>query len=157
MCFYTLARLGEFTVRTLSTFKPNKHVKTNNLSYNQDRNNLKVTVLHLPSTKVAGSEGEDVYWAMQEGDTDPMAALQNHLQVNQPPGAMHLFTYRAKHTCYPLTKPKFLKRVNKAARAASLDPLQGHSIRIKSTLEYLPQGIPFDVMRVKGHWAGDSS
>ena len=155
-CFYASARLGEFTVRTLSTFKPNKHVTTNNLSYDQDRNNLKVTVLHLPSTKVAGSEGEDVYWATQEGDTDPTAALQNHLRVNQPPGVMHLFAYRAKHTRRPLTKPKFLERVNEAARAAGLDPLQGHGIRIGSTLEYLLRGMPFDVMKAKGRWAGDS-
>ena len=156
MCLYASARLGKFTVCTLSTFKPNKHVTTNNLSYDQDMNNLKVTVLHLPSTKVAGSEGEDVYWAMQEGDMDPTAALQNHLQVNQPPGAMHLFAYRTKHTRRPLTKPKFLERVNEAAHTASLDPLQGHGIRIGSTLEYLLRGIPFNMMKVKGRWAGDS-
>ena len=53
----------------------------------------------------------------------------------------------------PLTKPKFLERVNNTTHAASLDPLQGHGIRIGSTLEYLLQGIPFDVMKVKGCWA----
>ena len=57
-----------------------------------------VTVLHLPSTKVAGSEGEDIYWASQNSDTDPMAALKNHLHINQPPETMHLFTYWAKCT-----------------------------------------------------------
>ena len=155
-CFYASARLGEFTVRTQTSFDRNKHITTHNLSYEQDRNNLKVTVLHLPSTKVASSEGEDVYWATQIGDTDPTAALQNHLLVNQPPEAMHLFAYRVKHARRPLTKTKFLERVNEAARAAGLEPLQGHGIRIGSTLEYLLRGVPFDVMKAKGRWAGDS-
>jgi len=155
-CFYASARLGEFTVRTLDSFRPSAHVTTQNLSYDQDRNGLKVTVLHLPSTKAAGSEGEDVYWAEQEGETDPTAALQNHLRINQPSEASHLFAYRAKNTRRPLTKAKFLERVEKAARAASLEPLQGHGIRIGSTLEYLLRGVPFDVMKAKGRWAGDS-
>ena len=155
-CFYASARLGEFTVRTLASFTPDKHITTQNLTYDQDRNNLTVTVLHLPSTKVASSEGEDVYWASQNGDTDPTAALQNHLRVNQPPGDMHLFAYRAKHTRRPLTKSKFVERVGNAARAAGLEPLQGHGIRIGSTLEYLLRGVPFDVMKAKGRWAGDS-
>lgn len=155
-CFYASARLGEFTVRTLQSFNPNIHITTRNISYDQDRNNLKVTVLHLPKTKVAGNEGEDVYWASQEGDTDPTAALQNHLRVNQPSEASHLFAYRIKHTRRPLTKTKFLERLGKAARAAGREPLQGHGIRIGSTLEYLLRGMPFDVMKAKGRWAGDS-
>ena len=155
-CFYASARLGEFTVRTLTGFKPHMHVTTRNLSYDQDRNGCRVTVLHLPTTKVAGREGEDVYWATQEGDTDPTAALQNHLRVNQPPETSHLFAYRAKNKRCPLTKAKFLDRVGEAARAAGHEPLQGHGIRIGSTLEYLLRGMPFDVMKAKGRWAGDS-
>jgi hypothetical protein len=68
----------------LQSFDPNSHVTTRNLSYGRDRNNLRVTVLHLPKTKVAGSKGEDVYWASQDGDTDPTAALQDHVRINQP-------------------------------------------------------------------------
>jgi hypothetical protein len=155
-CFYASVRLGEFTVRTLQTFKPSLHVITRNLSYDQDRNSLKVTMLHLPRTKMAGSEGEDVYWASQEGDTDPTAALQNHLQISQPSEASHLFAYQVKHARQPLTKSKFLERLGKAARAAGKEPLQGHGIRIGSTLEYLLRGMPFDVMKAKGRWAGNS-
>jgi hypothetical protein len=106
---------------------------------------------------VAGSEGEDVYWASQEGVTDPTAALQNHLWINQPSEASHLFAYQAKQaTRKPLTKTKFLERVGKAACAAGLEPLQGHGIRIGFTLEYLLRGVPFNVMKAKGRWAGDS-
>jgi hypothetical protein len=155
-CFYASARLGEFTVRNLQSFNPGSNVTIQNLSYDQDRNGLRVTVLHLPKTKVASNEGEDVFWASQEGDTDPTAALQNHLQVNQPSEASHLFAYQVNHVRKPLTKTKFLQRVGKAARAAGQEPLQGHGIRIGSTLEYLLRGMPFDVMKAKGRWAGDS-
>ncbi|KAH8976763.1 hypothetical protein EDB86DRAFT_2766097, partial [Lactarius hatsudake] len=155
-CFYASARLGEFTVPTLSSFRPNAHVTTRNLSYDQDRGGLGVTVLHLPFTKAAGNEGEDVYWATQTGATDPTAALQKHLLVNEPPETAHLFAYRAKNTRRPLTKAKFLERVEQAAHAAGLEPLQGHGLRIGSTLEYLLRGVPFDVVKTKGRWAGDS-
>ena len=49
-----------------------------------------------------------------------------------------------------------MERVGEAATAAGLEPLQGHGIRIGSTLEYLLRGVPFDVMKTKGRWAGDS-
>ena len=155
-CFYASARLGEFTVRTLTGFNPNAHVTTRNLTYQQDRHGYKVTVLHLPFTKSAGAEGEDVYWASQQGGTDPEAALKNHLRINQPTEASHLFAYQAKHARRPLTKTKFLERIGAAARAAGLETLQGHGIRIGSTLEYLLRGVPFDVMKAKGRWAGDA-
>ena len=55
MCFYTSARLGEFTVQTLSSFNPNTDVTTQHLSHDQDWNSFRVTVLHLPTTKTAGA------------------------------------------------------------------------------------------------------
>lgn len=62
--------------------------------------------------------------------------------------------FKNKHC--PLTKQKLLKVATEAAKAASLDPLQGHGIQIGATLEYLLWGVPFDVMKVKGRWANDS-
>ena len=155
-CFYASARLGEFTVRTLTTFNPSSHVTLQHLSYDQDRNGFKVTVLHLPRTKAAGKEGEDIYWASQDREMYPTAALCNHLQINQPSEASHLFAYKATNTHRPLTKSKFLERVSDAAHAAGLELLQGHGIRIRSTLKYLLWGVPFNVMKAKGRWAGDS-
>ena len=155
-CFYALARLGEFTMQTIHNFSPSTHVTTQNISYDQDRNGFRVTVLHLPRTKAAGNKGEDIYWASQEGGTDPSEALAQHLWVNQPAEASHLFTYKALHTRHLLTKANFLERVGDAAHVAGLEPLQGHSLQIGSTLEYLLRGVPFDVMKAKGRWAGDS-
>ena len=132
------------------------HVTTQHLSYNQDHNGFKVMVLHLPKTKAVGNKGKDVYWASQDGGMDPSEVLAQHLKVNQPLEAAHLFTYKVPHMHHLLTKLKFLERVGEAVCAAGLEPLQGHSIRIGSTLEYLLQGVPFDVMKTKGCWAGDS-
>jgi hypothetical protein len=158
-CFYASARLGEFAVRKLEGFDSSKSVAQKHLSYDQDRNGLKVTVLHLPQTK-SSPHGEDVFWAKQNGDTDLVAALENHLRINKPPQEGHLFAYlhqrgsRTEHR--PLTKAKFLEQVSKAAKATNLEPLQGHGIQIGFTLEYLLRGVPFDVMKAQGRWAGDS-
>ena len=46
--------------------------------------------------------------------------------------------------------------LSKAALGCHLDPLQGHGIRIGSTLEYLLRGVPFEVVKVKGRWASDA-
>jgi len=114
-----------------------------------------MTVLRLPRSK-SSSEGEDVYWAKQEGETDPVAALAHHRLVNNPPDDAHLFAYKYHDGHRPLTKTKFIQRVASAARAAGLEPLQGHGIRIGATLEYLLRGVPFDVMKAKGRWASDA-
>ena len=114
-----------------------------------------MTVLHIPHTK-ASPQGKDVCWAKQDGPIDPDAALAHHLETNDPPQDGHLFTYRQKNTYRPLTKSKFLAELAKAARTAGLELLQGHGIRIGSTLEYLLRGVPFDIMKVKGRWSGDA-
>jgi len=154
-CFYAAARLGEFTVRRLDAFDPALHVTPANLSNTCNREGDEVTVLHLPRTKV-NAQGEDVYWARQQGETDPVMALEHHRQINSPLDNGHLFAYRHNKGYRPLTKTKFLERVSMATRAAGLDPLQGHGIRIGATLEYLLRGVPFDVMKAKGRWASDA-
>ncbi|KAF9044444.1 hypothetical protein BJ165DRAFT_1528979 [Panaeolus papilionaceus] len=159
-CFWASARLGEFTVKRLNGFSPSTHVTRQRLRYDQDRDGNKVTVLHIPKTKAAPAEGEDVFWAKQNGPTDPNEALANHLSINNPPDDAHLFSYcvnkGGRTQRQPMTKTKFLDWVKKAAVAAGLDPLQGHGIRIGSILEYLLRGMPFDVMKTKGRWASDA-
>jgi hypothetical protein len=154
-CFYAAGRVGEFTVKRLDGFDPTKHVTPANLRQEEDRNGLQVTVLHLPFTK-ASSEGEDVSWARQNGPTDPYEALENHMQVNQPPLDGHLFAYKWKSGRRPLTKKTFINRLAQAARDAGEDPLQGHGIRIGSTLEYLLRGVSVETMKVIGRWASDA-
>ena len=154
-CFFATGRVGEFTVQRLDGFNPEFHVSKNQLSYDQNREGQQVTVLHLPRTK-ASPQGEDVCWAKQDGLMDPNTALAHHLEVNDPPQDGHLFAYRHKNGHQPLTKSKFLAELARAARAAGLEPLHGHGIRIGSTFEYLLRGVPFDMMKVKGRWSSDA-
>ncbi|KIL60835.1 hypothetical protein M378DRAFT_13874 [Amanita muscaria Koide BX008] len=153
--FYAAARLGEFTVPNLATFSPTTHVKPSDVKQDQDRSGNEVTIFRLPKTKTK-IDGEEVFWATQEGPTDPRAAWFNHLEVNAPPANGHLFAYRHKDGHRPLTKPEFLKVVNGAARTAALEPMHGHSIRIGATLEYILRGMSFEAMKAKGRWSSDA-
>jgi len=154
-CFFATGRVGEFTVQRLDAFDPNLHVSRAQVRYDQDQEGQQVTVLHVPHTKAA-PQGEDICWARKEGPMDPDSALAHHLEVNDSPLNDHLFTYHHKNGHKPLTKSKFLAELAKATCAAGLEPLQGHGIRIRSTLEYLLRGMPFDVMKVKGQWSSDT-
>jgi len=155
-CFYAAARVGEFLVPQLDAFDPGCHITRANLHSERDANGLEATVLHLPHTKAAPLEGEDVFWSRHPGPTDPYEVLDNHLWVNSPPEATHLFAYRHKDQLRPLTKPAFIKRLASAACQAGLEPLQGHGIRIGTTLFYLLQGIPIEAMKVMGRWSSDT-
>ena len=153
--FYTAARLGEFTVPNLKDFNPARHAKPADVRDEIDRNGNRITVFTLPRTKTK-IEGEDVFWAAQEGPTDPKAAWENHLAVNAPPPGSHIFAYRHADTHRPLTKPEFMKIMRSAALQAALQPFQGHSIRIGATLEYMLRGLSFEAMKAKGRWSSDS-
>ncbi|KAJ6494649.1 hypothetical protein C8R47DRAFT_1116663 [Mycena vitilis] len=154
--FYSVARVGEFTVRTLNSFDPTLHVKLSDVQDVRDRNNLPMKEFTLPSTKSAPLVGEKVAFGPQHGLSDPEAAFKNHLLINQPPRDGPLFAYRVGNKHKALTKSKFLSVLGSALKVAGLEPLQGHGIRIGGTLEYLLRGVPFDVMKVMGRWASSA-
>jgi len=124
-------------------------------SYGQSRDGQKVMVLHIPCTKIV-HQGEDVCWAKQDRLTNPDATLVHLLEINAPLDNAHLFAYHYKTGHWPLTKLKFIAELTKVAQAARLEPLQGHRIRIGSMLEYLLQGMPFNIMKVKGWWSSNT-
>ena len=153
--FFSAARLGEFTLTSLKSFVPTRHVKRSNILVRRDRNNLKVTVFHLPHTKCS-VDGEDVYWAAQDGVIDPEAALANHLTINNPPLDRPLFSWKHHLGLRPLTRTEFLKRINLAASALQIEDIKGHGIRIGAILEYLLRGVPFDVVKSIGRWSSEA-
>ena len=155
--FWSTVRPGELMVKNLTTFDPGLHVKRSDLGESVDRRGLKVTTIRVPRTKSNCTEGECLYWAKQEGDSDLEGALQHHLAFNNPETNFHLFSYRNKdRRMVPLTKTTFQRQVSEVAMAAKLQWLPGHSICIGSTLEYLLHSLPFDVMKVKGCWNSDA-
>lgn len=46
--------------------------------------------------------------------------------------------------------------IKEAAQKTSIPYVYGHSLRIGATLEYLKQGIPFEVVKRHGRWSGES-
>ena len=160
--FYSCARLGEFTVPNLNSFKAGQHVTRVDIRQGEDRNGFRTTIFHIPRTKTEPVNGEDVYWSAQEGPTNPQTFLVNHLTVNDPPNDSHLFSF--KHTTSgqrsanlrPLTKHAFLTRISNIAKERRLEMMQGHGIRIGSTMEYLLRGVPFEAVKVMGRWKSDA-
>ena len=155
--FWGTARLGEVTVPKLDGFNPRTHVKVSDVRHDvKDRNSCSETVFFIPWTKAAREKGETIFWAKQEGITDPHEALLNHLRVNNPPNDNHLFAFKFKDGMRPMTRSILITRINKIATSKLLPKLPGHGIRIGSTLEYLLRGVPFDVVKAKGRWQSEA-
>ena len=76
-CFYSAARLSEFLIPRLDSFNRSQHITTAAIRSERNRENLEVTVLHIPHTKAAPMEGEDVFWSHQPGPTNPYQAMDN--------------------------------------------------------------------------------
>lgn len=155
--FWSVARLGEFTVPTLRSFDPATHIKRRDVdvAVAVGRNGLPVTTLRLPWTKCS-PDGESVFWARQDGPTDPEAALAAHFAVNNPGPDDALFAWRAQNGLRPLTRKEFLARFQSAATAAGVGPLKAHGIRIGGVLEYILRGVSLETVKTMGRWASDA-
>ncbi|KAG6326467.1 hypothetical protein ID866_12623 [Astraeus odoratus] len=139
-----------------SQFASATHITRNKVSQVEDRNGLTVWKFTLPVTKSskASGKGKSVQCAHQEGPIDPIAALENHFHINAVTPEEHLFTWMhsSKKHC-PLSKREFTNKINKLAELFNLPNLKGHSLHIRGTLEYLLQGVPFNVIQSQGRWA----
>ena len=89
--FWSTARLGELTVRNLSAFDPETHVKRLDVGERVDKNGFKTTTIHIPKTKADYMEGEDLYWVRQKGPSDLESALRRYLKIDNPDANFHLF------------------------------------------------------------------
>jgi hypothetical protein len=157
--FWSVSRLGEFVVPSAAKFDPAVHIKRSDVQENvrDGRLGLEVTTFRIPWTKVSRNEGETVQWSRQDGRADPQAALHHHFTVNNPAAREHLFTYKlADGRRSPLSRTKFLRRINELAAAVSREPVKGHSLRIGGVLVYLLRGISFEVVKIMGRWSSDA-
>ncbi|KAG2127906.1 uncharacterized protein EDB93DRAFT_1256828 [Suillus bovinus] len=153
--FFCLTRLGEFTSHSLTSFNSALHVKPSDICFDEDCHGLKVTVLHLPQTKMS-TMGEDVYFAPQSGDVDPHHALSNHLFVNTPSPSAALFSWHHQKGLCPLTHSAFLNCLDRAATQLGMESLTRHRLHIGGTLEYLLRRVPFETVKSIGRWKGDA-
>jgi hypothetical protein len=156
--FWSVSRLGEFTVPTLRAFTGTLYTTMGDTDLDQDRNEYQVRKFRLPYTKSSREQGESTSWARQTGPADPWQAFENHRRVNDPPPGAHVFAYKTarKKILTPLTKRKVAERVKSITTTHNLPSFEGHGLRIGGTLEYLLRGIPFDVVRSMGRWQSDA-
>jgi hypothetical protein len=158
--FWSCARLGEFVVPVEDTFDARVHITPAQVVRRRDAEGNWLTVFSLPWTKVK-ADGEEVFWAAQEGSEDPEHALHVHMTHNAPPADGPLFAYRddaaatgASWTA--MTRSAFLGRLKRVCDELGVDAPHGHSLRIGGTLEYLLRGIAFDVVKTMGRWSSDA-
>ncbi|KZV59063.1 hypothetical protein PENSPDRAFT_678979 [Peniophora sp. CONT] len=153
LTFWCTARRGEFTLKTLTSFDPKKHVKLSDYRVQRGNDNTEVHIFHLPSTKCAPIEGEDVYFAPQP-DTlaDPLAALNNHLRINNPSSGEFLLSYADANGRRVLTRSAMESCLQRAAKRLKISLPPGHSARIGNVLWHLTNGTPLDATQIKGRW-----
>ena len=87
-----------------------------------------MTNMHLPRSKAAQEKGEAIYWAKQEGITDPRTALANHLRLNNPPKDGHLFSFKFQNTLHPMTKHTIDTRLKDILAKHNLPRIPYHGI-----------------------------
>ncbi|KAF9536171.1 hypothetical protein CPC08DRAFT_771696 [Agrocybe pediades] len=96
-----------------------------------DRRGNLVTKFRLPRTKCSPT-GEDVFWAKKSGVVPcrPRKRPPLPLSAQQFPPNEFLFWNSITNQRRPLTRTKFLERVNAAVAATGLEPSDGHGLRI---------------------------
>ncbi|KAF9228056.1 hypothetical protein BS17DRAFT_793621 [Gyrodon lividus] len=97
---------------------------------------------HLPFTKL--------------GPSDPIATINNHLNINKIPPNLSLFSYLSTRGWHCLTKKKLLARCNSIWLPARIPAITGHSFCIGGTTKLLLTRVPPDVVKALGHWSSDA-
>ncbi|KAG2049823.1 hypothetical protein BDR06DRAFT_1067416, partial [Suillus hirtellus] len=134
--FYTITHIGEFTIPSLLNFNPQCHIQVCDWHFDVDRHGFHIAIFHLLRTKTS-LLGEDVYWATQSGQSDPEAALLNHLSVNKLASTAALFSWRHHTRMCPLTRNEFIKCLQSSSDRLGLGSLKAHGLCIGGTLKYL--------------------
>ena len=156
--FWGTTHLREVTVPKLNGFNPNLHIKPLDVQHNvKDRNNCEETIIFLPWTKTAQEKGKSIFWAKQDGPVDPQHTLQNYFKINSLKENDHLFSFKHADSYCPMTQSIFIAQINQIITKFSLpQDLTGHGIHVSSTLEYLLQGISFNIVKDKGRWQSNT-
>ncbi|PBL04219.1 hypothetical protein ARMGADRAFT_1041712 [Armillaria gallica] len=99
-------------------------------------------ILHLPCTKMEQVKGEDVLLSKQNGCTDPIDALNNHIFQNSIQNNTPLASFKeGRSKCKCITKNAMLKC---------------YYFRIGGMMFYLIKGINPDIFKTLGRWKLDA-
>ena len=107
------------------------------------------SMIHLPSTKVKGQEGEDIYLIDCPLTSSLINAFAPHLASSPlvPEDALLFAWQTANGGWCPMTKYWFMGRCRTILKKESLDLLDGHSFQIGGTTHHLMSRVdPWVVM-----------
>lgn len=152
-CFWGQIRLGKF----LPTSKKNFD-STLNPTWSHLHHPTSITgscVLHLPNTKLGGRKGEDVMLPRQH-EADPISALEQHCKLNFASIDAPLASYKTIAGIIPLTRCKFLCRLNSIFQSIHLPFIMGHCLRIGGTTHLLLSRVLPNIVKLLGHWSSDA-
>jgi hypothetical protein len=152
--FYGQIRLGELLPDSKLKSAPEHFPSLSDAKLPNARGSRKV---HLPRTKTAGLHGEDIILCRQHGNTDPIAAFENHCSINALAPSSRLASFMSPsgtHTI--LTKRKFLARCNEIWSSHGFPVSTGHSFRIGGTTHFLLCKVPPDIVKALGRWSSDA-
>jgi hypothetical protein len=152
--FWSQARLGELLPVSHFVHDPSKLPSRSDLGAPATARGSRS--LHLPWSKTTRSAGASIVICRQQGLSDPIAALEAHLALNDPPPHLPLFAFSADGRFAALTKRKFLARCNAAWGPLVAHDLTGHCFRIGGTTELLLRGTPPHVVKALGRWSSDA-
>lgn len=151
--FWGLARLGELLPASYNyDHKTPPFPKISSIS----PGSLDSRQILLPWTKVKKWSGETIYLSKQDNPADPIAALLNHLSVNDLPQSSILFSFKDTYGSSVLLKQQFLNRCNAVWAKCGLTQTTGHSFRISGTSHLLICGVSPDIIKQSGRWSSDS-
>jgi hypothetical protein len=151
--FWGQARLGELIPSALSNRRFDRLPSLDDLK--PASTSAGSRVLLIPWTKTTGQKGAKIFLCRQKGETDAIAALENHVKVNVPTPGM-LFSFRVRDDLRKMTKSRFLLRINSIGLSAGFHRVTGHSFRIGGTTELLLRGVEPKVVQVMGRWSSDA-
>ncbi|CAD6897561.1 unnamed protein product, partial [Tilletia laevis] len=155
--FWGLARIGEVTVPTQKTYDPAVHISRAGWALRPPSpGSTAAGTLRLPWTKTTRSAGAVVVLSVQDVDLCPVSALSAHLTTSALPDSSALFAYSQGNKRVPLSRSVFLSRLRRAAEAAALPTLHGHSFRIGGCTELLLRGAAIEDVKAHGRWRSDA-
>lgn len=94
--FFGCRRLGETTVKSLTTFDPLYHVtRTAIVTFRDLPNGSSSASFRIPWTKTTKQDGATIIITSRDDELCPVAALRNHLSINHAaPSSMSFFAYQ---------------------------------------------------------------
>ncbi|KAG2368454.1 hypothetical protein BDR07DRAFT_1448299 [Suillus spraguei] len=119
-------------------------------------NSFDICCLVAATCATWGQLCEDVILCHQRDASDPICALERHLEVNCSDINLPLFCFYSSSGLRCLTRKNFLARCNSIWASSGLATSSGHSFRIGGTTEFLLAGVPPDVVKALGHWSSNS-